>query len=82
MPDDYQKMYVSVNLDIDTDGNIRPRAVRLTDGRIYRISRIVRVCSAASENIEGGGIRYTVIIGKSEHFLFFDKTKWFVEVKA
>lgn len=31
-----RKVYVPVNLDVDAEGNIRPRLIRWIDGRVYR----------------------------------------------
>lgn len=39
-----RKVYVPVNLDVDADGNIRPRLVRWIDGRVYEIDRLKRKC--------------------------------------
>ena len=61
-----RKVYVPVNLDVDADGNIRPRLIRWIDGRVYEIDR---------------GIRYTVMIGGHESFLYNEDEKWFVEAK-
>ena len=32
-----RKVYVPVNLDVDAEGNIRPRLIRWIDGRVYEI---------------------------------------------
>ena len=35
-----RKVYVPVNLDVDAEGNIRPRLIRWIDGRVYEIDRL------------------------------------------
>lgn len=75
------KAYVSVNLDVDEDGGIRPRLIRWRNGRVFEIERIKYKCRASSAKVGGGGIRYTVIIRGQESFLFQEGSKWFVEAK-
>lgn len=65
-----RKVYVPVNLDVDAEGNIRPRLIRWIDGRVYEIDRLKHKCRAASTKVGGCGIRYTVMIGEHESFLY------------
>lgn len=65
-----RKVYVPVNLDVDAEGNIRPRLIRWIDGRVYEIDRLKHKCRAASTKVGGCGIRYTVMIGGHESFLY------------
>lgn len=74
-----RKVYVPVNLDVDAEGNIRPRLIRWIDGRVYEIDRLKHKCRAASTKVGGCGIRYTVMIGGHESFLFNEDEKWFIE---
>ena len=76
-----RKVYVPVNLDVDAEGNIRPRLIRWIDGRVYEIDRLKHKCRAASTKVGGCGIRYTVMIGGHESFLYNEDEKWFVEAK-
>jgi hypothetical protein len=76
-----RKVYVPVNLDVDAEGNIRPRLIRWIDGRMYEIDRLKHKCRAASTKVGGCGIRYTVMIGGHESFLYNEDEKWFVEAK-
>ena len=76
-----RKVYVPVNLDVDAEGNIRPRLIRWIDGRVYEIDRLKHKCRASSTKVGGCGIRYTVMIGGHESFLFNEDEKWFVEAK-
>lgn len=76
-----RKVYVQVNLDVDEEGNIRPRLIHWIDGRVYEIDRLKQICRAASTKVGGCGIRYTVMIGGQQSYLFNEDTKWFVEAK-
>ena len=60
-----RKVYVPVNLDVDAEGNIRPRLIRWIDGRVYEIDRLKHKCR----------------IGGHESFLYNEDEKWFVEAK-
>lgn len=75
------KAYVTVNLDVDEEGNFHPRAIRWKDGRVFMIDRLKYKCRATSAKVGGGGIRYTVIVCGKESFLFHEGNKWFVEAK-
>jgi hypothetical protein len=75
------KAYVAVNLDVDEEGNLYPRAIRWRDGRVFLIERLTYKCRAASKKVGGGGIRYTVVVCGRESFLFNEGNKWFVEAK-
>ena len=78
-----RKVYVDVVLCHKADGNKRPISVKLADGRMYNIDFVkdVRQCVSLSG---GCGLRYSVMIGGRETFLFEDlyESKWFVEPKA
>lgn len=76
-----RKAYVSVNLDVDEEGTIRPRFIRWRNGRIFEIDELRYKCRATSKKVGGGGIRYTVMIHGKEAFLFHEGDKWFVEEK-
>ena len=77
-----RKAYVSVNVDIDEEGAVQPRAIRWNGGWAYRIDRVLHKCRAASQKVGGGGIRYTVQINGQETYLFNEGAKWFVEAKV
>ena len=76
-----RKAYVAVNLDVDEDGNLFPRAIRWKDGRIFIIAKLKDTCRATSSKVRGGGIRYTEVVGGQAYFLFTEANKWFVEAK-
>ena len=78
----YKKTYVTVNVDVDEEGNIRPRFIRLKNGCIFGIDRLKYKCRAASTRVDGGGIRYTVEISGRSTFLFNEGGRWFVEERC
>lgn len=76
-----RKEYVSVNIDVDQNGELHPRFIRWTNGQIFQIDKLLYKCRAASSKVSGGGIRYTVSIHGKKTFLFLEGNKWFVEAK-
>lgn len=76
-----RKTYVAVNVDIDNEGEIHPRLIRCSNGLVYSIDRVLYKCRASSTRVGGGGIRYTVLIGGRESYLFHEGDKWFIEAK-
>ena len=76
-----RKVYVSVNLDVNKDGTIRPRFIRWEDDQKYEVDRVKQICRTASTKVGGCGIRYTVMICGKEAYLFNEDGKWFVEAK-
>lgn len=76
------KTYVGVTVYYDQDGNVLPLAIEWVDGTVYEIDRILDKRNAASTKAGGIGVRYTVKIGKTVTYLFFDCfDRWFVEKK-
>ena len=76
------KTYVNVMVIYDQDGNVTPLSIEWEDGRIYEIDQVLDVRKAASTKAGGIGMRYTVKIGRSITYIFFDCfNKWFVEKK-
>ena len=52
--------------------------------KVLVIVAIDRVCSrqrAAATKVGGTGIRYTIMIGGRQTYLFEDEDQWFVEAK-
>lgn len=76
-----RKAYVSVNVDVDIEGDLLPRLIRWPGGIIFQIDQILYKCRASSQKVGGGGIRYTVLIRGKQSYLFQEGSKWFVEAK-
>lgn len=74
-----RKRYVAVDAHFDEDGRLVPRAVEWDDGRLFAIDEVRDVRRAASLKTGGDGIRYTVRIGATITYLFYEQPRWFVE---
>lgn len=79
--DNYDKVYVEVVVEFNIDGKMIPKSLRWDDGTIYEIDKILDERRAASLKAGGQGIRYLCRIHGKERYLFYEKPKWFVEVK-
>lgn len=76
-----RKVFVEVTAKFDTEGKITPLSLLWEDGTRYEINRVLDARRAASLKAGGIGIRYTVIIGSKQCYLYFEEPKWFVEAK-
>ena len=73
------KRYVSVTARIDEDGYVRPLSVQWYDGKTYAIDEVISSRRASSRRVGGDGICYTVRIGKTTTYLYYEDPRWFVE---
>ncbi len=73
------KVYVEVAAVFTPEGQILPREVHWTDGRVYEIDRVLDIRQAAAMKAGGCGIRYTCRIRGQQTYLFLDDGRWFVE---
>ena len=71
-----KKVYVQVDSERLESGEIVPRTISWQDGRIWDITRVTHSC--ASLNGEYEGIRYTVIIGNAEKYIYRAGHAWYV----
>ena len=71
---------VTVVTGTDTDGNICPTHIQWHDGRGWDIERILYTRSRRSA--AGTEIRYTVLIGGKEKYLFRLGEKWYVQSRS
>jgi len=72
-----KKVYVNVQCKHMTNGAVRPLKIEWHDGRVWEIKRTLHSC--ASSNGEYEGIRYTVLIGSAEKYLYRVGNMWYVE---
>lgn len=79
--DNYDKVYVEVVVEFNIDGKMIPKFLRWNDGTVYEIDKVLDERRAASLKAGGQGIRYLCRIHGKERYLFYEKPKWFVEVK-
>ena len=78
-----RKVYVDVFALMRQDGMLLPKGFIWEDGAKYKIDRVRHAAPAASTKVGGRGIRYTVLIGGQEQYLYREKDdKWFMEAPA
>ena len=75
----FQRVNVEVIARFDIDGYITPLEIIWTNGRIFTIDKVVTSCRAASLKAGGQGIRYTILVGGRQAYLYFENPIWFVE---
>ena len=78
----YEKVYVSVYLKINSNGIMKPVAVEWANGTRFDIDKIIDERNAPPEHT--GGVltrKYKVIIKGREKIIYLDKqtNQWFVE---
>lgn len=85
------RIYVRVNSDFDSAGNVTPRAIIWSDGRVFHIEAVRDFRPASTLGKGHTGNCYTVMIRGEEKHLFFEKTndyfpnrvgRWWVERPA
>ena len=71
------KVYVKVRCSHLPDGTVRPESMEWIDGQVWEITRILH--AAMSPDNEFEGIRYTVLIGSAEKYIYRTGSRWYVE---
>lgn len=72
-----RRTYVEVECLHLENGTVVPKSLTWRDGRVWKITRVVHCCSASDHEFEG--IRYTVLIGRAEKYLYQLGSRWYVE---
>jgi len=72
------RLYVTVNCDQTAEGQCIPKSIKWNDSKSSNIRKILHICSSPTEF---EGIRYTVLIGSAEKYLYKAGDKWYVEIK-
>ena len=76
----FHKAVVKVLVIVAIDRTKTPVSLTFEDGKEYSIDRVCsRQRAAATKG--GTGIRYTIMIGGRQTYLFEDEDQWFVEAK-
>ena len=70
------KVFVQVDFKRLESGEVVPLTVALEDGRVWNIDRILHSCPSIDGEFEG--IRYTVIIGSAEKYIYRAGHVWYV----
>ncbi len=71
-----EKRYVDVET-LYESGQFRPVRIRHADGRITEILRTLHVARPVAQEYEG--IRYTVLTGSAEKYMYLDGKRWYVD---
>ena len=71
-----EKVYVQVDSKKLESGEVVPVRVNWEDGRFWDVDRVIHSCKSLEEEYEG--IRYTVIIGSAEKYIYRVCHKWYV----
>lgn len=77
----FHKAVVKVLVIVATDRTKTPVSLTFEDGKEYSIDRVCSRQRAAATKVGGTGIRYTIMIGERQTYLFEDEDQWFVEAK-
>ena len=75
------KTYVEVITLTKADGSCVPLMVIWTDGRCFKVDRVLDVRRAHAYHTGAVGVRYHVQIGSKRTFLYHEKPRWFVEAQ-
>ena len=85
------KAYVTVDLQVTSEGIMLPRAIYWEDGMCYEIDRVKDIRPASAAKAGGQGDRYTILVNGRITYLYFERStnltgnvigRWFVERKV
>ena len=71
-----KKIYVQVDGEQRGNGDIVPLTISWGNGRVWDIDRVIHSCGSLDGEYEG--IRYTVIIGSEEKYIYRAGHAWYV----
>ncbi len=71
------RMFVNVECKCYADGSVRPLRITWPDGRTWSVTRTLHISEPADNEFEG--IRYTVLIGSAEKYIYRLGSAWYVE---
>ena len=78
---DRTKRYVMVVSRTDEIGRVLPQRIIWEDGTSFPIDQVLNVERCASRKAGGTGMRYHVVIGQADTYLYYENPRWFVEAK-
>lgn len=70
------KVYVTVDFENGLGSAVRPKKIYWPDGKSWEITRVLFASDAPVGEYEG--IRYTVVIGSAQKYLYKDGDRWYV----
>ncbi|MBR4656024.1 MAG: hypothetical protein IKO68_05540 [Oscillospiraceae bacterium] len=71
-----KKIAVDVECSCQEQGSLLPLSLKWADGRKWIIDRVLHTCISYSGEYDG--IRYTVMIGNEERYLYHTGSGWYV----
>ena len=71
-----KKVFVNVDYQVLSGGAIKPVRIYWHDGRAFNVRKTLHSCTSEDDF---QGIRYTVLIGNAERYLYRIGLKWYVE---
>ena len=71
-----EKIYVQVDSEREGNGEVVPLVISWMDGRTWKIDRVLHSCVSLDGEYEG--IRYTVLIGSAEKYIYRAGHAWYV----
>ena len=77
----FHKAVVKVLVIVATDRTKTPVSLTFEERKEFSIGRFCSRQRAAATKVGGTGIRYTIMIGGRQTYLFEDEDQWFVEAK-
>ena len=70
-----RRVYVTMNVQVNSDGIVRPRSMIWEDGEEYEVDRVKRVVPTED------GTRYTLMIGGRENYFYEQSDRsWYTDV--
>ena len=70
------RIYVNVRCDQQPDGTSAPKELIWPDGRAWEIRKTLHMAAPVEDEFEG--IRYAVIIGSAERYIYKAGHDWYV----
>ena len=70
------KVFVQVDSKRLSSGEVVPLTITWEDGRVWAVDRVLHSCPSPDGEYEG--IRYTVIIGSAEKYIYRAGHVWYV----
>ena len=68
--------YITVDCKRSRDGTEKPSILYWPDGRSWKIKKVLHTTLPKDNEFEG--IRYTVLIGSAEKYIYRDNAGWYV----
>jgi len=76
-----RKQYVEVLVRHGIDGTVQPKTIVMANGPSYKIDRVKGISRAKTPHPGEAVLRYTILIGSHETYLYEDNGRFYVEIK-